>query len=242
MVAGSATALTCGLGEPGAPLTCGPGPRPTSGPSPRTASGLGPRTASWAGVASDFRSGPPSTSTSGPPLGSEGGGASLRLDGPPSPGRGSAFVPTSGKRSTGGATWRSGSRAGSLWVGRPGSVAARGGPFVARGGPFSASRPGTSVEPDGGEGGGGWRSPTGFGGSAERPGLASPSRGAGGASGPGRSPEGWRAGAATAGSVGGCATNGPATGVEGAGGVEPPLSPGSASSCVSDPGGSGGSG
>ena len=232
LVAGSGTARTCGLGGLGAPLTCCPGP--TSERGARPASGLGPRPASWAGVASDFRSGPPSTSTSGPRLGSESGEASLRLDGPPSPGRGSAIVPTSGKRSTGGGMWRSGSRAGSLWVGRPGPVV--------WGGLFSASRLGTPAEPDGGEGVGGWRSPTEFGASAERPGLASPSRGAGGASGPGRSPEGWRSGAATAGSVGGCATSGPATGVDGEGGVEPPSSPGSASSGVSGPGGSGGSG
>jgi hypothetical protein len=138
-------------------LACGSGPPPTSGPNSRPASGPGVRPASWAGVASDFRSGPPSTSTSGPPLGSEVGGGFLRLGGPPSPGRGSAFVPTSGKRSTGGVTWRSGSRAGSLWVGRPGSVAARGGSFP-------ASRPGMSVEPDGGEGGG-WRSGAAGGGS-----------------------------------------------------------------------------
>ncbi len=255
LVAGSGTALTCGLGGPGTPLTCGSGPTPGLG--------AGPATGLLGGLASDFRSGPPSTSTSGPRLGAESGGASLRLDGPPSPGRGSAFVPTSGKRSTGGVTWRSGSRAGSLWVGRPGSVAALGGLVLGL-----ATRH-TS--------GAGW--------SRGRRRLAIPHRGrrarraassgvavvrsrrhlrtrAALAGHPGdglgglvalarcrrsrlrirRSPEGWRSGAAGGGSVGGCATNGPATGVEGEGGVEPPSSPGSASSCVSDPGGSGGSG
>jgi hypothetical protein len=178
--AGSGTARACGTGGPGGPgtsLTCGSCPRPTSGPGPRPASGLGRRPVSWAGAASDLRSGLPLTSTSGPPLGSAAVGASLGLDGPPSFSGASAFVPTSGKRSTGGVTWRSGSRAGSLWVGFSGSVAARGGPFL-------ASRPGTPAEPDGAEGVGGWRSPTEAGGPAGCPALASPSRGAGGAFGP----------------------------------------------------------
>jgi hypothetical protein len=247
---GSGTALTCGPGAPGTPLTCGSCPCP--------ASGLGPRPASWAGGPSDFRSGLPSTSTSGPPLSSDPEGPSLTLDGPPCSGRGSAFVPPSGRRST------VGSRAGSLGFGRPRSVAARGGPF-------STSRPGTPAESDGAEGVGGWRSPTEAGGLTERPARASPSRGAVGTFGPGlswpgipatvsaawwpwpdtvrgvasgsaRSAERCRSGAAAGGSLGGLGTNGPATCEEGMGGAEPPLSPGSASSCVSDPGGSGGSG